>query len=326
MTKALLGAAASWLICAILPLRCAAAAGTFRDAPVGYLPTATVTELLRQTLSPQGRFVILANGMVRLFDNPEKIEAAAHALQEARNAPAMISVAITVNAGTHRVTREVLPQEPVVDYEVAVPRIYGAPRILPQPGGKVVIVPGTPREFTTRRAEPGTILNLAPTGYATVNPEVRMSETGLAGGITRKLTATAAAGKSMIVAVCGSVAAPTALYDCALNLGAIPANEPEWKAAATELVITPELLETGAALQITPQVVVYTVDRQQAPRRVLLRTLTTSIGVEKGKPATTSDIDPDFYALFLGAPRPQQKTEASLTVAVGVQYLGAPAK
>lgn len=295
------------------------------DLPTGYLPVESVNAILKKALSPQGRFVILASsGVVRIFDRPENVEAASGALEASRKGPALVTVEITARAGARRIARQSLPQEPAATFEVPIPRVYGRTQIVAQPGGNVTIIPGQPRDFTTRRAAPGTAVNLSPTGYATRDPEVRMSESALSGGVTRKGTGSATLGKPIVLPVSARVAAPAALQEWARRAGAISADEPPWSAAATECVVVPDLLKNGAALQVTPQVVVYASDRGAPPRRVPLPAFGSSLVVQKGAPSSVHDLDPEFYQLFLGAAKAEKDTEASLVATVAVQYLGTP--
>jgi hypothetical protein len=83
----------------------AGATGPYEDVQIGALPAEAVKQTLQKTLSPQGRFVILAtNGTVRIFDSPQKIAEARAALEAMQNAPATVSFAIDIKTGMHKVT------------------------------------------------------------------------------------------------------------------------------------------------------------------------------------------------------------------------------
>src|ERR1035437_10472355 len=66
------------------------AMGPSEDVPIGALPADAVKMAMQKSLSPQGRFVILAaTGVVRIYDTPDKIAAARAALEAMKNAPAI---------------------------------------------------------------------------------------------------------------------------------------------------------------------------------------------------------------------------------------------
>ena len=300
---------------------------SYEDLPVGYLSVEAVKTVLAKALSPKGRYVILAGtGMVRIFDGKDKMETAKLALEELKNSPAIVSMEVTVKTGMHRVTRQQYPSEqPIHSYEIPIPRNYDPPRIVEHPGGDVSIVPGLPRNFKTKNLEPGTIVNVSPTGFATLDPEVRMSETSVEGGVTRKLIGLCAAGKSLAMTVLPRVADPAALRDWALSQGVITSSEPEWTAAGTELLMTPDISTGILSLHLVPQIVTYPADRTKPVRRFPFSACATTVFIDRGKSTTIEELphaDSEFYSLFFEGKPSKGDVLTFISLAAGVQYIG----
>jgi hypothetical protein len=108
-----------------------AEAAPYEDVPGGYLPASVISTTLRQTLSAEGRFVILpTTGNVRIFDTPEKTQQARLALEQLQVAPASVSVTIAVTTGLRAVTRQTVTQDSVLSYDMPVgPPIIGGVRV-----------------------------------------------------------------------------------------------------------------------------------------------------------------------------------------------------
>lgn len=303
-----------------------AAALPNEEVPIGFLPLDAVKNTIEKTKSPGGRYVILpANGTVRIYDSPGKIQETKQAIEALQSVPAMVSIALTVRTGARRVTRQQYPaQEPVHSYEVPIPRIYDPTRIVEPAGGGLIIVPGQPRNFTTRRVEPGTFVNISPSGYTTLSPEVRLGETSLEGGVARKYVGSTAIGKSVAFPVLRKVEDPRALHDLARQQGAIAGNEPEWAAAGTELSVTPALSNGYLSVQVTPQIIVSTADGR-AIRRIPVSNSGTSFLAQRSTkmPMETAPAgDAEFYRLFFGAKENGAEAVTLFSLTAGVQHIG----
>jgi len=308
-----------------------AAPASHDDISIGSLPAESVTAALRKTLSPQGRFVILAvNGTVRIFDTPAKIEEARQVLQNLQNAPATVSFAINVRTGVRRVTRSSSDPGPVtVDYDVPVPQTYSAPQIAGQGGRGSTVVPGNPGNFTTRHVNPGDRVYVNPSyvtgGYVT-GTEVQTQETAAEGGVNHNYAGSTAFPKSAAVTVSAAVSDPLGLHDWAIKNGAVPANEPAWSRAGTEIVVTPEHADNGLLLNMTPQIVLPGL-AGQPPRRIPIKVCATSALTKPGAPAKLEGFpgaDPEFYRVFFDAQESTGDTLTLITVAAGMNYSAQP--
>lgn len=296
------------------------------DISIGSLPAESVTATLRKTLSPQGRFVVLpAGGTVRIFDTPDKIETARRVLQEMQNAPSIVSFAINVRTGMRQVTRQ-SPQQGPVDYEIPVPQTYGAPQIVGQTGGRVIVTPGMPGNFTTRHVNPGDRVYVNPgyvTGGYTTGTEMRVTNTSTEGGVNRKYTGSTVFPRPAAVTVSAAVPDPQGLHDWAVKNGAVPVGEPAWASAGTELAVTPEHAGDGLLLNLMPQIVLAG-PVGQPPRRIPVKVCAASVLTKPGAPATLEGFpgaDPEFYRLFFGVKESTDDTSTMITVAAATEYM-----
>jgi hypothetical protein len=374
-----------------------AVAAPYEEVPAGYLSASVVSTTLRQTLSPQGRFVIMpTTGNVRIFDTPEKTQAARLALEQLQSGPASVSVAITVTTGLRAVTRQTVTQSSAFEYDVPPgppliggvrmgnyppaqmppqpgvqmqlpgqpvvqpqmpppqqglpgqpglpaqpakpgmpgmpPQNIGQPQMPGQPPGQMPGQPGLPPQPNMPRpmppaVAPGAFMQPPQGGYTTFGPEVRITETSMEGGSTRRYSGTSGPGKLLTLSVQPRVADPAALHDLAVKYGAVPANEPAWTAAGTELLVTPDFSSGSLTLQVVPQIVISTGEAQQPPRRVPVKVCIATVVVSR-RATTTFDGLPgangEFYRLFFGAMEATDDTTTRISVSADVQYLAQP--
>lgn len=295
------------------------------EVSIGYLPAEWIAGAMQKTLSPQGRFVLVTpTGPIRISDTGEKIDAARRALAELQKAPALVPVELSFTTSVRRVVQRLPAEQPVHDYGIPVPNRYDPPRVIANPGGGFTVVPAQPRDFTTRNVGPGTIVNPSPTGYRTLSPEVRISETTTSSGVARRFSASTVPGKPVAFTVLKQVPDVAALREVALKHKAIAESEPAWSAAGTELLVKPEL--SGGALMVTivPQIVIPAAAPAQA-RRIPINACAAGVLVARGAPANTGMLprtDPEFYRLFFGNQEAVDDSVTALTVTASVQYLG----
>lgn len=290
------------------------------EVPIGFLPTEWITAALKKTLSPQGRITFIHGGPVRISDEAGRVAAARRALEELQNAPAVVPMELAFATMARRTVQRLPVEPPVVDRGFPYPTRFDPPRVIMNGNGSVTVIPSQPRDFTTRSIGPGTSVNPAPTGYRTREPEVRTGETKTTGGITRRFTASTVPGKSVALSVLPQADA-VALHALAVKLGAIPPAEPVWPAAATELLIQPELSGGALVVNIVPQIVL------AQGRRVPLQACAAAVLIARGTASNTGLLartEPEFYRVFLGTPQAQDDTFTTLAVKAQVQYLGNP--
>lgn len=301
------------------------------EVNIGYLPAEWVNATLQKTLSPQGRATwVTPTGPVRLVDEGAKIDAAQAAFDELQKAPALVPLDLSFATTARRVVQRLPVDPPVVDYGIPVPDRYDPPRIIQHPGGGVTVIPAQPRDFRTRRVGPGTVVNPSPTGYQTLTPEVRMSETEtVQTGFARRFAASTVPGKAVLLSVLKQAPDAAALHALAVKHRAIPASEPAWSSAGTELLVTPELSGGSLVVNVVPQIVLPAAGPGQPPRRIPLAACAAGVLVARGAPANTGLLprtDPEFYRVFLGAAQALEDTITAVTVTASVQYIGNPPK
>lgn len=296
------------------------------EIPIGFLPDAWVQAAIRQTLSAQARAVMASpTGPLRLTDTAERVAAARQKLAQLQAAPALVPFEITFAVRAQRVVQRLPVEPPVVDRGIPIPQRYDPPRIIAGPNN--VVVPAQPREFRTRSVGPGGSVSVAPSGYQTITPEVRMSETETTTAQARKFAGSTVLGRAAVVPVLRAVPDLAALRALAEKHAALPADEPAWTAAGTELLVTPEAAGAAVMVKIVPQIVLAPAVAGQPPRRIPIPACSAGIMIARGALTQTGTLpktDPEFYRVFLGATQAVDDTVTALTLSANVQYLGDP--
>ncbi len=312
---------ASLGLAAFLASRALAAADTplvTRDLPIGFLPAAWVTDTLRKTLPPPGRFVLLTlAGPARITDQPRKIADAQQALEALAAAPALVSLTLSFEVkGPAPAPRPLAASQPVLSDGLPVPSRYSPPRFIVGPGS-VTVIPSQPH---FDHPSPGRSAN------AGVLPDPAPPDAPAAGGILRRLVASAAAGKSVVVPVQTQAADPAALRRVAGQLGAVLENEPAWTQAGTAFELTPQISGGVLEVKIVPQIVLPAAAGAE-PRRLPLALCSAGIPLTRSAPARTGLLpraSAEFYAAFFGVAPPPENAKVALTLTGAVQYLGGP--
>jgi hypothetical protein len=219
-------------------------------------------------------------------------------------------------------------ESPVSGVGMPVPDRYDPPRIIGNGNGSYTVVPSQPRSFSTRKVGAGTIVNPTPSGYATANPEVRLTETITTTVGTRRFNASTTLGRQIFVPVLRQAPDAAALRLLARKYEAIPETEPMWSTAGTELMVTPELTDGTLVVNIVPQIVLPS-PAGQPTRRIPIPACAAGVLLARGAPNNKGLLprtDPEFYRVFLGTPQATDDTLTALTVSAGVKYIGSPPK
>jgi hypothetical protein len=316
-------------LCGLSPAALAQPAS--EELPVGFLPAEWVNATLRKTLSPQGRIEwITATGPVRVTDEAAKIGAAQGALAELQRAPAVVPIDILFATTERRVVQRVPVEPPVMERGFPVPNRHDPPRIIQNAPGSFTVVPAQPRDFTTRNVGPGTVVNPSVSGFTTLTPEVRMSETVSAqAGPARRFTGSTVPGKPVQFIAQRLAPDAAALHALARKLGAIAEDEPAWTAAATGFLVTPTISGGALVVTVVPQIFLPAPAPGEPARPVPLTACAASVMIARGAPANTGLLprtDQEFYRIFLGMPPSANEAFTALTVTADVQYVGAQRK
>ncbi len=275
---------------------------------------------MRASLSPQGRFLILPTGMVRITDSAERIDAARAALEKMIMAPALVRVEITFETLTQRTVQRQPAQPPVEDRGLPYPQTYDPPRIIANGPGSFIVVPATPRNFTTRRVGGGTSIAAANAGQTATVTDRQMA---------RRLSATTSTGKPTVVAVRPASADTGELRALAEKYGVLPPGEPAWPAAGTELLVTPEFSGGSMVVKVVPQIAIPPSAAGLPGRRIPLPMASAGVVLTADSPRGSGRLpgtDADFYRTFLGTPAGDAAQSVVVTVAARVQYAGDPPK
>ena len=133
-----------------------------KEIDVSFAPLEKVKPILEPVLSPQGKFLMLANkGTVLVIDTPGGILAAGQAIAAAQFPPAEVALEFQFVTG--------LPSRKTsitVGQEVPFPTAFAPPTIMVGPNGTVTgFVPATPTEFRTRN------IGVTSESVSTVNPD-----------------------------------------------------------------------------------------------------------------------------------------------------------
>lgn len=292
------------------------------EVAIGFLPSEWVVAALKKTLSPRGRFTFIQHGPVRISDEPAHLAAARAELERLRNAPAVVPIELAFVAMASRTIERTPAAPPVVDRGFPYPTRFDPPRVIMNGSGGVTVIPSQPRDFTTRGVGTGAAVNPSASGFATRQPEVRVSETSPGSTLLRRFAASAVPGKAAVVTVQARAADTAALRALALQLGAITGDEPAWASAGTELLLTPILTQDALTVNVLPQILI-------APsRRIPLSACAAAVPVRSGAPSATGLLpraDAAFHRVFLGAAVADDAI-VTLGVKTRVQYIGSAPK
>jgi hypothetical protein len=131
-----------------------------KEIDIGMSDLETIRPLLKNALSPAGKFVLLpGKGTVMVIDTPSGIVAAEEAIQGAALPQADVALDfqfVTGLPGRKSIT---------VAQEVPFPTAYAPPQIIVGPNGRYTVIPATPTEFRRRN------IGVTSETVSTVNPD-----------------------------------------------------------------------------------------------------------------------------------------------------------
>jgi hypothetical protein len=285
------------------------------DVAIGFLPANWVSASMAKSLGANGRFVMLSpNGPVRIVAAPERIAAARTALSSLQTSPAIVALELSFVAFSDKVETRPSAAPPEVIDGIPAPRHFTPPRIVARPGGGAIAVPSQPI-FSHRAAA------VPAAGAGDGIPVTTRSSR-----ILRRVNASCILGQSVAVPLSPRAADPAALRGLAIKLDALPATEPEWTAASTELQVQTELKEGVLVVNVTPQLVLPATDGGEA-RRIPLAACAAGIPISRGAAAPVGTLprtDAEFYRLIIGTAPTEAGAVTALRVTATVSYVGSP--
>lgn len=303
---ACLAAWMGWSACLVEPIF--AQATVKKELDVAFAPLEAVRPVLERVLSPQGRFVMLANrGAVLVIDTPAGVLAAEEALARAELPPAEVALDFQFVTGLPvRTSRITMAQE------VPFPVAFAPPTIIVGPNGFVTgVVPATPTRFQTRNigvtSESTGTLN--PDGSVTLDLKTESTEFE---GFVQYGSGVFPSGFTGAVPVPGQVADPL-FFAPFINTGGISLPILSTTRITTSVVVRPRFQAGAVHLDLMPRLQVEIADSAMEPQVIDLKRFHTVLSVQNhqtGRVHGFTGADDDFNRRFFGAKDPGEGTTA----------------
>ena len=297
-----------------------------KEIDVGFAPMGLIKPVLKQALSPDGRFVILpGKGSIMVIDIPEGILAAETALAQAEFTK--VDVALNFEFVTGLPPRY---SKIVVGKEVPFPVAYNAPTIFVGPNGAVTVIPSTPTRFETRNigVTSETVSSINPDG--SINLEVNTETTEFERFINYG-SAILPAGTVGTVPIGDSVSDP-GFFGPFINSGDILVPIISTTRISTSVVIKPSVSLGVVHLNMMPRFTIENPDPGgQSPRKPVeidMREFRTVVEVPNGEVARVygfTGASDEFNRHFLGAKDPDGLGLAAIAVKASIKPPGTAA-
>ena len=270
-----------------------------KEINVSFAPLEVVKPILDPVLSPQGKFLMLANkGAVLVIDTPEGILAAEQAITAAQLPAA--DVALEFQFVTGLPTRKT---SITVGREVPFPTAFAPATIIVGPNGIVTgVVPATPTAFRTRN------IGITSESVSTVNPDGSITldintESSEFEGFVNYGSTILPAGGIGSVPVNGRVGNP-AFFSPFINTGGINLPIISTTRISTSIVIRPRLEVGVINLDMMPRLQVQIDGSEMEPQLIDLKQYRTTLPVtnhQVGRVYGFTGADEDFNRHFFGA-------------------------
>ena len=267
----------------------------------GHATLDALNAAMKQTLSPEGRFVIFdARGKIVVTDTPERVKAAGEAIENLQANPPDVIVDIAVRTGARMVETQT-SRAPVAGTSIPMPTRYLPGRISRSSDGSIAVTPAHPTGFRYREIGPDDDVRAIGRSGSVIERGVNVTRSSLQGGTLRKTMMITKLGKPGSAAVTPQTPDPAFLREYVKSLG-VEAPGGRWLAVQSRFQIKPSLVGTYIMLEVTPQLAVR-VEGRSAPEIVTLEGLTTQITTPQGKTASAPAFEkasPEFNRKFLG--------------------------
>lgn len=270
-----------------------------KEIDVSFAPLEKVKPILEPVLSPQGKFLMLANkGAVLVIDTPGGILAAGQAIAAAQFPPAEVALEFQFVTG--------LPSRKTsltVGQEVPFPTAFAPPTIMVGPNGTVTgFVPATPTEFRTRN------IGVTSESVSTVNPDGSITldlntESTAFEGFINYGSAILPSGGIGSVPVNGQVGDPL-FFAPFINTGGVSLPIISTTRISTSIVIRPRLEVGVIHLDMIPRLKVEIDGSEMEPQLVDLKAYQTTLPVanqQVGRLYGFTGADDTFHRHFFGA-------------------------
>ena len=270
-----------------------------KEIDVSFAPLEKVKPILDPVLSPQGKFLMLANkGAVLVIDTPGGILAAEQAIAAAQLPPADVALEFQFVTGLPARKTSI-----TVGQEVPFPTAFAPPTIMVGPNGTVTgVVPATPTEFRTRN------IGVTSESVSTVNPDgsitldINTESTAFEGFINYGSAALPSGGIGT-VPVNGQVGDPL-FFAPFINTGGVSLPVISTTRISTSIVIRPRLEVGVINLDMMPRLEVEIDGSEMEPQLIDLKAYQTTLPVanhQVGRIYGFTGADDTFHRHFFGA-------------------------
>lgn len=281
-----------------------------KEIDVGFASLDAVKPILKQSLTPQGKFVLLpAKGSVMVIDTPEGIIAAETALGNAELPNPTVSLDFKFVTGLPSRSRKISMAQ-----EVPFPIEYNAPQIIVNPTGNYTVIPATPSKFVTRNigVTSETVSTLNPDGSVTLDID---TESTAFDGFVNYGSAILPAGQIGTVPVLDQVGDP-AFFSPFARSGDILLPVISTTRISTSVVIRPRVKLGVVSLDVMPRLTVETEETDEAVgglHTIDLSEFSTQVDVQNdsvGRVYGFPKAGDDFNRRFFGAEDPDNGAAA----------------
>lgn len=274
-----------------------------KEIDVAFAPIEAVRPVLEKALTPQGKFVMLANqGAVLVIDAPEGVLAAEQAITAADLPPAEVALDFRFITGLPARKSSI-----TMAREVPFPVAFAPPRIFVGPNGFVTgVVPATPTRFQTRNigVTSETTGSINPDGSVTLDINTEATEFE---GFIQYGSGVFPAGVVGVVPVPGQAGNPV-FFAPFINTGGISLPIIATTRIRTSVVVRPRVEAGLVELDLMPRLEVQLEDTAMEPQTVDLKQFHTVLQVQNqqvGRLHGFTGADEDFNRHFLGAKDPK---------------------
>lgn len=278
-----------------------------KEIDVGFSDIETVRPLLKKSLSPIGKFVMLpGKGSVMVIDTPDGILRAEQALLAAELP--LPDVALDFRFVTGLPPRK---QQLTVAQEVPFPVEYAPPTIIVGPSGPTAVIPATPTRFQKRNigvtSEVSSSIN--PDGSITLDIDFENSEFE---GFVNYGSAVLPAGGIGTVPMVDQVGDPT-FFTPFINAGDMKFPIISTTRVSTSIVIRPRVELGTVYVDAMPRFTILLETEEAEPQTVDLQKYRISIPVRSGQVGRVYGFEKagdDFNRRFFGAEDPDTGSTA----------------
>ncbi len=275
-----------------------------KELATRHAPVELLRPVLENSLSPQGRFVILpGKGKVLVIDTADKVRAAELALAAMQAPMPEVRLNFAVNPGNPvpGKTRFINPPEAWSDFPF--PTAYLAPGIVADGSGGFVVTPAHPTNFKRRKV--GDTLETTPTanadGSVTVDINARHSDFG---GFINYGSAIFGSGSPGIVPLVEPVPEPE-FFAPLINTGPNLMPVFDTTRISTQVIVRPTVSHDIVTVEMIPQLRVNNSKNSsiEKEKTISLKQYRTRLQIRNGKVGAVNGFtgaSPEFNQAFLG--------------------------